>query len=120
MQLAGHLHLPLQETKNSTTASEFVQWMYWLDKEEDRKRKEVTKQDFYLAQIAAEVCRTVVKDRKSVKNADFLLKFEDESKPKKLTKEEATIRAKTRWMSWNPPKKPLVVVQKPFLKRKKK
>ena len=69
--------------------------MWRLFLEEERYR--TTKQDLYLAQIAAEVRRTVSKQSVSVKQ--LILKFTKKS-PKKLTVEEATATSKKHWFGW--------------------
>lgn len=66
-------------------------WMIFLNDEERR----ATKQDLYLAQIAAEIRRANSKKNVSVK--DLLLKF---TKKKKLTKEQATAASKSRWFGF--------------------
>jgi hypothetical protein len=67
-----------------TTSAEFVEWQYYFDIEANTPRKE----DYYLAQIAAEVRRTVVKNPKSIHTDQFLLKFQRAENRKELTEEE--------------------------------
>lgn len=61
--------------------TEFLDWLTFLGKEEERE----TKQDYYLAQIAAEVRRGQVKSPKSVKTKDFLLQMKKSDAPDKAT-----------------------------------
>ena len=57
-----------------TTSREFVEWSVII---EDAS-KEFTKEDYYLAQIAAEVRRSFVQKPEGVKLKDFFLQFEQE------------------------------------------
>lgn len=87
MALAFHLRLPVQVVKATTTVREFYEWSVML-------RQHQTREDFYFAQIAAEICRTRIKDPSAVKTEHFLLKFrEPEEKdqsfdPRNLSPEE--------------------------------
>ena len=72
---------------------EFTMWKIFLAEEEYK----TTKQDLYLAQIAAEIERTVSKKSVSIKKK--ILKFVKKS-PKKLTVEEATVASKKHWFGW--------------------
>jgi len=54
-----------------TTSQEFVGWQEYINKERSVPRRE----DYYLAQIAAEIRRGVVKTPASVKLEHFLLAF---------------------------------------------
>jgi len=69
-QVASHLGCPVSELAARITYSEFIDWLAFLWREEERN----TKQDIYLAQIAAEIRRGLVKNPKSVKMKDFLMK----------------------------------------------
>jgi len=68
-RVASHLHLPVDELKERITYTEFLEWIEYLGWDERRQ----TKLDFYLAQIATEVRRSLVKHPNSVKVKDFLL-----------------------------------------------
>ena len=57
------------DLKERVTYREFLEWITFLNKEEERQ----TKQDYYLAQIAAEVRRGHVKSPRTVKVKDFLI-----------------------------------------------
>lgn len=70
--VASHLHVPVEELKARITTTEFLDWLEFLKWDESRR----TKQDIYLAQIAAEVRRGWVKDPKKVRAQDFLLREE--------------------------------------------
>lgn len=54
------------------TLTELIDWVTYLNWDETR----VTKLDHYLAQIAAEVRRSIAKNPKSVKQKDFIIQFE--------------------------------------------
>ena len=69
-------------------------------------------ENYYLAQIAAEIRRSFCKHPKKVRLQDFLLKFKNKviRKKKKMTKEERTKIAKSWWgalmsMSFKPSEK---------------
>lgn len=55
-----------------TTSSEFLEWCQYLDS----KQNEFHREDYFFAQIAAEVRRGLVKDPASIRVEDFLIKFE--------------------------------------------
>ena len=75
-KVASHLRCTVQDARTRLTFSEFLDWLAFLSVEEERDRK----QDYYLAQIAAEVRRGQVTSPKSVKVKDFLIKFTQASK----------------------------------------
>lgn len=52
------------------TYTEFLEWLEFLRWEEDRH----TKSDYYMAQVAAEIRRSNVKNPRKVRVQDFLLK----------------------------------------------
>jgi hypothetical protein len=84
--LAFHLKQPLQYIQQTTTATEFSEWLVFLDMQETEL---FAKQDFYLAQIAAEVRRSWVskESRQSVKTEDFVIKFQTKTPRKKKAQE---------------------------------
>ncbi len=63
----------------TTTSREFVEWMVFINDEEQQRSKVESKADHYLAQIAAEIRRGNVKDPQKVKMDDMILTFKDES-----------------------------------------
>lgn len=83
-KVASHLGMLIEELKVRITYTEFVDWLTFLRKEEERQ----TKQDFYLAQIAAEVRRGNAKNPRSVKVKDFLVTTQQE---------KVTSRSKSVW-----------------------
>lgn len=95
MDLASHLHLPLQEVLSKTTSSEFNMWMIYLEEEINGFHRE----DYYLAQIAAEIRKGQVKNPKKVKVKDMILQFSIGRKQKKtpMDKEESINRSKAFW-----------------------
>jgi len=76
------------------TFTEFLEWIEFLDQEEKRD----TKQDYYLAQIAATIVRVNInsKDQKKVKLKDYLLRFVDPPSP---DQEEKMKKSKSVWLS---------------------
>lgn len=68
-RVASHLHTSVEELTDRITFSEFLGWLDYLNWFEARHGKE----DFYLAQIAAEIRRGQVKHPKNVKTKDFLI-----------------------------------------------
>jgi len=85
----------VDELKERITYSEFLEWLTFLGREEERQ----TKQDYYLAQIAAEIRRGHVKNPKAVKVKDFLVEV-------KTTPETPGERSKSVWMGALKIKKP--------------
>jgi len=75
------------------SSTEFLEWITYLDEDANRFHRE----DYYLAQIAAEIRRSFVKEPIKVKIESFLMKFKRKEKAKKLSKEERTKRAKAFW-----------------------
>jgi len=75
------------------TQREFEARMAWIEEEIDRPSRE----DWYLMQIAAEVCRTRVRNPQDVKLSDMKLRSGKQEVPQTMTKEEATARAKSCW-----------------------
>lgn len=69
--------MTVQALQNRITSSEFVEWNQFLKGE----REFHTKEDYYLAQIASEVRRGLVKNPSRVKMKDFLLVFYSGKKP---------------------------------------
>lgn len=88
--------MSLQRAQFEITSTEFVNWIAYLDDEEENR---FHREDYYLAQIAAEIRRSYVKDPRSVKIESFLMKFERKVKPKKskMTMKERTKKAKAYW-----------------------
>ncbi len=70
-RVASHLGIPVAEIKTRITHSEFIEWLVFLEKEDENR----VKAEYYQAQIAAEIRRTIVKNPRSVKVKDFLLKL---------------------------------------------
>lgn len=98
MKLSSRLHLSLRACQQQTDYFEFLQWIQFFKEEDEYEIQHVSKQDFYLAQIAAMVVATNSKNPKSIKIQDFLVKAEITKKDtRKLTKEERVARAKAFW-----------------------
>lgn len=77
----------LQECQRKHTSTEFLERLFYLEKEE---WTEPSKQDYYLAQIAAlvrQVLEMFSKNPKTFNTKDFILPFTKESQPTKETPE---------------------------------
>jgi hypothetical protein len=75
---------------------EFASWMHYLEQEINDFHRE----DYYLAQIAAEVRRAFSKDPKSVKLKDLLLEFHpEEKKTKPMSKKTRIQQSKNFWLA---------------------
>lgn len=89
--------MTIQAVQRQTTSSEFVEWQrfFMLNKNEP------TVEHHYLAQIAAEACRSRLEKPGSVKNDDFLITFKDVNEPLKPESPEElarmTARSKSAW-----------------------
>lgn len=77
-RVASHLGIPVGELKTRMAYSEYIDWLNFLSKEEERD----TKQDYYLAQIAAEVRRGQVKHPNKIHVKDFLVKMVTQAQAK--------------------------------------
>jgi hypothetical protein len=77
------------DLKERVTYREFLEWLVFLNNEEERQ----TKQDYYLAQIAAEIRRGQVTNPRSVKVKDFLVEMTTTPKQKKKME-----RSKSFWL----------------------
>ena len=82
--------MSVQRTQFEITSTEFLDWMVYLDEEESRFKK----QDYYLANIAAEIRRSFVKHPEKVKTESFLMQFKKKVRTGKLSIKERTKRAK--------------------------
>ena len=104
-ELAYHLHCTVEELEEKITPTEFLEWMSFLRMEQGRVRK----LDCYLAQIAAEIRRTIVEKPNQVKISDFLMKPADKQAAP-ATLEERIAFSKAAWCSALgiklPPQKP--------------
>lgn len=84
--------MSVNEAQESITSSEFVKWIWFLNW---HATEDFNRQDFYLAQIAMEICRGQVKNPKKLKLQDFILNFQ----PKKNKfSEEQMMRSKRFWL----------------------
>jgi hypothetical protein len=105
MRLASHLGLSLQRCKHETTSMEFVVWNAYLNREAEEEIKRTSKTEYYLAQIAMEVRKTLTPKAK-LSLSKFLLHFKLDKKVdlSALSEEEyeeakkaAAERAKFSW-----------------------
>jgi len=89
--------MSVQRAQFEITSTEFVDWVVYLDDEEING---FHREDYYLANIAAEVRRSYIKDPTKVRTESFLMKFKKKDeieRPVKMTREERTKRAKSFW-----------------------
>ena len=86
--------MSVQRAQFEIPSSEFLEWIVYLDEEETNG---FHREDYYLANIAAEIRRSYVKDPEKVVMKSFLMKFKKREKKPKMTKEEATKRSKMFW-----------------------
>lgn len=88
--------MSVQRCRQETTGNEFLEWMVYLDYEINSFHRE----DFYLAQIAREICALRAKKPNSIKIENFLLNFVEDKKVKE-TQKELSIKERTlRMQSW--------------------
>ena len=87
-RVASHLHHTVEELADKISFREFLNWLEYLEWFEDR----VVKNDYYFAQIAAEIRRGYVKHPKSVKTTDFVIQS-----PKK---QAAVSSSKSTWLGF--------------------
>ncbi len=83
----------MQQARAEITSSEFVDWIAFFDLE----LNEFNRQDYFLANIAKEVCRTRAKHPEKVTIKSFLLKFGEKKvvKIKPETREQSAAKAKS-------------------------
>ena len=77
-RLAARLGSPVGELQQRMTSREFSDWMHFFEIESNFFHRE----DYFLAQIAAEVRRGYVQNPNGVVLKPFLLKFESEQEKK--------------------------------------
>lgn len=87
--MASHLGRTVDELKELITQSEFLDWIEFIRREESRR----TKQDTYLAAIAAEVRRGYVLHPRKVKVEDFFLTTTTSG-----TGQDKVLKSKTSWL----------------------
>lgn len=105
MTLAARLHMPLDRCKAETTYYDLIAWLEFFREQDEQELKYTSKQDYYLAQIAAEVRRTIAKQPSAVRVQDLLLQINSkEPEKKELTREERTRIAKSFWFHAIPEK----------------
>lgn len=97
-KLASHLGIPLQELQAKTTSTEFLEWTAYLEWDEVHG---FHAERWYMASIAAEVRKGHVKNPKSVRIEDCLLKFKvSHGSPRRVTEEDVEERTKRSKMFW--------------------
>ncbi len=92
--------MSLEQCQRETSYFDFLGWLEYIKDEEEKELEHVSKQDYYLAQIAAMVVAVNSSNPKSVKIQDFVLKMGNVKEKKKYTKEERTTIAKAAWMPY--------------------
>lgn len=88
--------MSVQRCQEETTSTEFLDWLEYLDWDVNAFHRE----NWYLAQIAQEVRRTISKSPEKVEIDGFLRKFVIKKVSKKSTRKEAAEKSKRRWLSW--------------------
>ena len=78
--------MPVQEVQAKTTSAEFVMWMAYLEQDQTDHRRE----DYYMAQVAAEIRRGNSKKPQKIRVDDFLLKY-SKKKERQSTDEQKNI-----------------------------
>lgn len=89
--LATHLHTPVQRVMRETTSREFLKWRRFLKDLMNTPSRE----DYYLAQIAARVYQTVAKEPNKVRVEDFLLEFTEQKEAKEVPLTEEVVAQRT-------------------------
>lgn len=91
-RLASHLSMPIQQVKQMTSSTDYMNWMIYLNKEPNRFNPLYS----YLAQIAAEIRRSFVKSPDKVETENFIIKFVD----KKSKIKQKAEQSKSSWLRW--------------------
>jgi len=94
-RIAFHLGRTVPEAQASMTSTEFVKWVRFL---EWRDVEEFRREDFYLAQIAAQIERGQVKNPSQVSIQKKILRFTNR-KPPPEDLSNRVCRSKAFWMS---------------------
>jgi hypothetical protein len=97
-ELASHLSMTVESLQDQITYSEFLEWREYLRIKSRRDEKE----HYYLAQIAAEVRRTIAKNPKSIKLKEFLFRsesIEDVNQKSEAYKAHRTAMSKGAWFA---------------------
>lgn len=90
--------MPLQRCQAETTSTEFLEWQQYARQEFE----EPTREELYLAQIAAEMRRFVAKTPRSVHLGQFILPLASavKKRSKKITDDEAVVRMANSKQYW--------------------
>ncbi len=83
--------MSLQRCQEETSSTQFLDWLEYLRQDVNVRRRE----DFYLANIAREIRRTISKNSQNVELEPFLLEFETKTIDKK--KRKNTLGS---WLAW--------------------
>ena len=96
--LAHRLGQPLQKLQRETTSREFLEWIEYFK----RDTNEFHREDYYWAQLTAEVCRSWVDKPSKVKVSHFLIRFgkEDKLEVVPLTPEQKKAHIKKSKDAW--------------------
>ena len=82
--------MSLQRCQEETSSTQFLDWLEYLRQDVNAFHRE----DWFSAQIAQEIRRTISKEPKSVKIDSFLQKFEIKKKKPKISRKERAMRFK--------------------------
>lgn len=77
--------MPVRQLAEVLTHSEFLDWLGFLDWQEQKRDK----MDFYLAQIAAEVRRMLVRQPKHVSVRNFYVSYVDPAAADRMKRSKA-------------------------------
>lgn len=95
VRLASIFGKSIRQTQRQVSSKEFVLWQaYW-----EIVDQELTLDRLYLAQIAAEIRRSCVKDPARVKVSDFVYTTQKPKPAQKMNKETFTAVSKAKWMA---------------------
>ena len=86
--------MSVQRAQHEIPSSEYMDWIAYLDGED---LESFRRQDYYLANLTAEVRRSYVKEPMKVRMESFLLKFQRKGSDKPMSIEERTKQAKSFW-----------------------
>jgi len=87
--------MSVERCQNETTSTQFLKWIWYMDWEDIHG---FHREDYFYAQIAAEVRRTISKNPKQVKLEQLLLKFTTKTEVmSQRTKQFMMKQSKAKW-----------------------
>lgn len=95
--LAEKFGRSIQETQDSVTSTEFVEWMMF----EQMRMEQPTRDQYYLSRLALEIRAIFHKSPGTLKIEDFLLKFGSAKKETEGADPQSELaKSKSAWASW--------------------